>query len=260
MTDRPFRVVLITQTAPLYLGSFIDDLLGQLPREVEVVSVAALPPIFKKNSFEEAVARWELYGTRDFALMCLSIAWGQFRNLFPGVHPVHTRLEKVLKSRGIPLKRLRGMSDLGFMLEGSDLLVSIACPKILKADLYEKPTKGAINYHTGDLPNYRGRQPLYWAMLHGETEVGITVHRMAPAVDTGVILGQRHVDISGLRALHQVYLKTLPVGAQLLAKTVAQLSKGEEQEKENNTKEGSRFSFPSKADGVAFRQKGLRYF
>ena len=47
-----------------------------------------------------------------------------------------------------------------------------------------------INFHPSLLPRYRGPTPVAWAIRNGETEIGVTFHRMAPDLDTGPILAQ----------------------------------------------------------------------
>ena len=49
-------------------------------------------------------------------------------------------------------------------------------------------THGILNAHCGDLPKYRGNAPIAWAILEGEKEIGITIHRMDPyGLDSGPI-------------------------------------------------------------------------
>ena len=52
-----------------------------------------------------------------------------------------------------------------------------------------------LNVHLAPLPYYRGRHPLHWALINGETEFGLTIHRMTPEIDAGDILWQRMVDV-----------------------------------------------------------------
>jgi methionyl-tRNA formyltransferase len=44
---------------------------------------------------------------------------------------------------------------------------------------------GIWNVHAGDLPNYRGRHAITWAILEGALEIGITVHRIDETIDRG---------------------------------------------------------------------------
>jgi methionyl-tRNA formyltransferase len=57
------------------------------------------------------------------------------------------------------------------------------------------PRLGALNVHPSLLPAYRGKEPLFWALLRGEHEVGVTVHRMTEEVDAGPILLQRRIEV-----------------------------------------------------------------
>jgi methionyl-tRNA formyltransferase len=98
---------------------------------------------------------------------------------------------------GIPLARTDDVNaaDLVAAASASDLLVVAGCARILGAELRAAPRLGAINVHPSLLPAYRGREPLFWALLRGEQEVGVTVHRMTEEVDAGPILVQRRVSV-----------------------------------------------------------------
>lgn len=49
---------------------------------------------------------------------------------------------------------------------------------------------GAFNLHGSLLPKYRGRAPLNWVLVNGETETGVTLHRMVKRADAGAIVAQ----------------------------------------------------------------------
>lgn len=55
---------------------------------------------------------------------------------------------------------------------------------------------GAFNLHGSLLPKYRGRAPLNWVLENGETETGVTLHRMVKRADAGAIIAQQRVEIS----------------------------------------------------------------
>jgi methionyl-tRNA formyltransferase len=57
------------------------------------------------------------------------------------------------------------------------------------------PSKGALNMHGSLLPKYRGRVPVNWAIIHGETETGATLHYMIDKADSGDIVAQQAVPI-----------------------------------------------------------------
>lgn len=55
----------------------------------------------------------------------------------------------------------------------------------------------AVNLHPSLLPAYRGRASLNWAILRGETELGLTAHFVGSGIDNGDIIAQHRF---GLRA------------------------------------------------------------
>ncbi len=76
-----------------------------------------------------------------------------------------------------------------------DLIVVVNFQQILKEELIGIPQKGCINTHAALLPKYRGRAPLNWALINGETQVGVTVHFIEKGIDTGDIIIQRSIDV-----------------------------------------------------------------
>ncbi|MGU3843294.1 methionyl-tRNA formyltransferase, partial [Vibrio diabolicus] len=63
--------------------------------------------------------------------------------------------------------------------------------QILKKSIIDYAPLGFINCHAGALPFYRGRNPLNWALINGESSFGITVHYVDEGIDTGDIVEQR---------------------------------------------------------------------
>ena len=47
---------------------------------------------------------------------------------------------------------------------------------LLPIELIDQARLGAVNLHPSLLPRYRGRAPVNWAILHGESELGLTAH------------------------------------------------------------------------------------
>jgi methionyl-tRNA formyltransferase len=76
-----------------------------------------------------------------------------------------------------------------------DFLFSFYYRAMLKAPLLALPARGALNMHGSLLPKYRGRVPVNWAIIHGETETGTTLHYMTEKPDAGDMVGQTAVPI-----------------------------------------------------------------
>lgn len=58
-----------------------------------------------------------------------------------------------------------------------------------------KPNRVWINFHPAPLPEYRGRNVAYHAILNGEAEFGATIHYMDKDFDTGDIINVGHFPI-----------------------------------------------------------------
>ena len=57
------------------------------------------------------------------------------------------------------------------------------------------PRYGSANHHPAKLPRFRGPIPFSWAFREGDTELGLTWHRMDAEFDTGNILAQSSVPL-----------------------------------------------------------------
>ena len=77
-----------------------------------------------------------------------------------------------------------------------DFLFSCYYRLMLKKPLLEAPGRGALNLHGSLLPRYRGRCPLNWVLVNGESETGVTLHYMEERPDRGDIVGQKPLAIN----------------------------------------------------------------
>ena len=88
-----------------------------------------------------------------------------------------------------------------------DLFFSFYYRLMLKPAVLVIPTQGAYNMHGSLLPKYRGRVPVNWAIIHGETETGASLHRMVEKPDAGEIVAQQAVPILPDDTAHDVFGK-----------------------------------------------------
>jgi methionyl-tRNA formyltransferase len=80
--------------------------------------------------------------------------------------------------------------------ESIDLLASWFWTTKLPMRLVETARLGGIGAHPSLLPRHRGPDPTYHAILAGDVEAGVTVHRIAEGYDTGAILAQERLPIA----------------------------------------------------------------
>lgn len=96
----------------------------------------------------------------------------------------------------------------------ADFLFSFYYRNMLSKEVLATAKRGAFNMHGSLLPKYRGRVPVNWAIIHGETETGATLHVMNEKPDNGAIVDQFSVPILPDDTAAQVFDK-VTVAAEL---------------------------------------------
>jgi len=97
-----------------------------------------------------------------------------------------------------------------------DIIISAYYRKIFPKELLSASKLGVINIHPSLLPYYRGPVPTAWAIINNEKEFGITIHQVDSGIDTGDILVQEKYDIHDDETGHDLYLRAMEKGAELL--------------------------------------------
>lgn len=107
-----------------------------------------------------------------------------------------------------------------------DLLFAFYYRKLLPSNVLCLPRLGAFNMHGSMLPKYRGRAPVNWAVLNGETETGATLHAMTPEPDAGDIIDQESVGIGPDDTASLVQSRVTRAAVRLLARQIEKLKTG----------------------------------
>ena len=110
----------------------------------------------------------------------------------------------------------------------------------------------ALNMHGSLLPKYRGRAPVNWAILHGETETGATLHIMEAKPDAGDIVGQAAVSIDPDETATEVFSKVSQAAVNVMHQVLPSLLKGVVPRQPNQLQKGSYFGGRKPADGQIF--------
>jgi methionyl-tRNA formyltransferase len=140
-----------------------------------------------------------------------------------------------------------------------DFLFSFYYRNMLGSELLAAPTKGAYNMHGSLLPKYRGRVPINWAIIEGETQAGATLHRMEIKPDAGAIIDQETVPILINDTAQDVFIKVTCAAEILLLRAVPALLAGSAHETPMNLSAGSYFSGRKPKDGqIDWHQPALR--
>ena len=130
-----------------------------------------------------------------------------------------------------------------------DYLFSFYYRHMIPAELLACAKIAALNMHGSLLPKYRGRAPVNWAILHGETETGATLHVMEVKPDAGDIVGQSAVSIGPDETATEVFGKVSQAAVTVMNQVLPELVQGHIPRKPNNLAQGSYFGGRKPADG-----------
>ncbi len=131
-----------------------------------------------------------------------------------------------------------------------DFLLSFYYRNMIKAELLEIPTSGALNLHGSFLPKYRGRVPINWAVINGDTETGATLHYMVEKPDAGDIVDQEKVAIAFTDTAHDVFGKVNDAAVTVIRRAWPKLLDGTAQKTAMDLTKGSYFGGRKPADGL----------
>jgi methionyl-tRNA formyltransferase len=149
---------------------------------------------------------------------------GRGRRLAPS--PV----KEVALAAGFPVltpERPRGDTFLDEIRDlGADLSVVVAYGHILRREVLDVPPMGSINVHASVLPELRGAAPINWAIARGYETTGITVMRMAEAMDAGPILHIVEEPILADETASELSVRLSELGAEALVEALTLLSSG----------------------------------
>jgi methionyl-tRNA formyltransferase len=130
-----------------------------------------------------------------------------------------------------------------------DVIFSFYFRALLPDAILRAATRGAYNMHGSLLPRYRGRAPTNWAVLHGESETGATLHAMVAKADAGEIVDQQTVPILPDDTALQVFAKVTVAAEQVLWRSLPSIVDGTVTLRPNDIERGSYFGSRRPEDG-----------
>lgn len=120
----------------------------------------------------------------------------------PGAHPAilgDNALSRIADHLGVPLLRAWRINDDHSRIDLAALraegAIMASFNQIVHAPTLRIPRHGFLNVHPSLLPQFRGPEPVYWAIAEGAEQTGISLHRAVPKVDAGPVLAQAAVPI-----------------------------------------------------------------
>ncbi|AJW28997.1 UDP-4-amino-4-deoxy-L-arabinose formyltransferase [Chania multitudinisentens RB-25] len=139
-----------------------------------------------------------------------------------------------------------------------DIIFSFYYRNMLSEEVLSLAPQGGFNLHGSLLPRYRGRAPINWALLNGETETGVTLHKMVKRPDAGDIVGQQKVAIAENDTALTLHKKVLEAAQILLKEQLPMLKQGTATFTAQNEADASYFGRRTAADGEILWHKSAR--
>ena len=139
-----------------------------------------------------------------------------------------------------------------------DLVFSFYYRSMLPMSLLGRARLGAFNMHGSLLPKFRGRAPLNWAIVKGETETGVTLHEMVEKPDAGRIVDQQAVPIGPDETALEVFAKMTDAAQQVLKRNIKNMIAGKIALRPQDLSAGSYYGRRTPEDGRIDWSKSAR--
>jgi methionyl-tRNA formyltransferase len=130
-----------------------------------------------------------------------------------------------------------------------DLIFSFYYRNMIPVAVLELPKLGAYNLHGSYLPSYRGRAPVNWSVVRGETKTGATLHAMVAKPDAGEIIDQEAVAIGPDDTSAEVQARVTQAAVAVISRQIDNLENGKAPRHEQDLSQASYFGRRRPEDG-----------
>lgn len=162
-------------------------------------------------------------------------------------------LDDFARDRGARLVKSENVNDAAVIEAVKDAKVDwlfiIGWSQIAKMPLLRAPNLGALGIHPTLLPEGRGRAAIPWAILKGLDRTGATMFRLDAGVDTGDILDQVTIELTGTSTASDLYAKVCEAHRTLMSRTLPKLASGSAEFTVQDESKASEWPGRSPADG-----------
>ncbi|MBW4028568.1 MAG: hypothetical protein HIU93_14415 [Acidobacteria bacterium] len=258
------RIEFLADDNPLYVLPFFEEFLAGYSAEFSITRISLCRPMGKRSRRALLTQLTALYGYPGILRIIARLGYAKVMGMLPRSREANRyfSLTQLAQAYGIPCERIGNPNDQAFCEaltdRSADIIVSVACPYILKSALLATPLLGCINIHHAPLPRYKGMMPTFWQVFHGETRVGVTIHSMNEAIDEGAGLLQEYMDIQPGESLDHLIKRSKRHGAHCMAVVLKQIQAGQQKPFPLDTAEATYFTFPTADQMLDFRRRGFR--
>ncbi|MCB5188288.1 methionyl-tRNA formyltransferase [Methylobacillus caricis] len=107
--------------------------------------------------------------------------------------------------------------------ENADAMVVAAYGLIIPTSVLGMPLHGCFNIHASLLPRWRGAAPIQRSLLAGDSETGVTIMEVVPALDAGAMISRGVLPITESDTAQTLHDGLATIGATLMVQAMDQL-------------------------------------
>jgi len=219
-TNEPLRVVFCT--CPSIYSTIVLEELIKSPH-LQLVGIVASTRIFRKKGWNW----WDIVLLiRQTGLRYAAYLW-MITSLYTLIRYFRKQdqVEEYRELNQIPILETRDINcatSSDFVQAcNPDLMLSAHFNQLIGPKLLALPPKGCLNIHPGQLPEYKGVDPVIHAVARGEQQLGVTVHFQDHEFDTGPVLVSGHVSVKDKDSLFSLNKQLFRLGICLLLDEIA---------------------------------------
>ena len=245
------KLFLLIQDDPLFLYDRIPGILDNF----EVIGASILSQKLPRDNYIKTISRYlYIFGMSGFLKLAFKTLYNKYL--------LGKDFNKLFINRGLNIVEGNDINSKSFVEYVKslkpDLLVSIACPQIIRNELIITSQYGAINLHGGYLPDFAGVFTPFWNLYKSSPYAGCTVHWINESIDGGDIIKRASFPISAKMSMLEIYDQISSHGIILLAESIESISNGTAETIKNDWKPEDYNSFPTRQQGRQFRKRGLK--
>ncbi len=258
------RIEFLTQVDPIYILPLFEEFFRNYSEECEITHISCCKTMGSRSRLQLARELAGLYGAAGFARLLGRVAVSRVL----GAVRLGKRarryfsLPQLCRAYQVECRSIEDPNSPEFLSEvtgrKSDLIVSIACPYILKKPLLSMPRLGCINIHHAPLPRYKGMMPTFWQLYQGERTVGLTIHYMTEKLDDGDALLQEQLPVQDGEVLDHLIRRSKRHAAHCLARVLRGIATDSLVTRALNEEKGSYYTFPTMGEIREFQRRGFR--
>jgi methionyl-tRNA formyltransferase len=180
----------------------------------------------------------------------------------PGESRWFGSVKELAETHGLKVAMPDDPNSIEWLAEGRrarpDFVFSFYYRHMLNAAWLALPKRGALNMHGSLLPKYRGRAPVHWAIIRGETVTGASLHYMLEKPDAGALVDQQPVPIGENDTALEVSLRVAGAAQIVLGRSLPKLIAGTASARPLDLAQGSYFGRRRPEDGRIDWRAGAR--